>query len=273
MGRIGQSESTFTWTRYVEGDCTLVDVGGNEYLAVPYGPEGELYNPLAAYTGLFKTFARLGMKRGVLLTSKGIAKNKPGIVAFAAKFGLLGSNKLDAGIRIEQVDGVPQQLEMFDKWVEEISKLSRAVALWEAIRLEDRAFLKKHIRHSVKTKSFTYKSEYAGVSLSEEFYKSIQHEYSPHEYILKELVNTHLVTSSAALLVKNAGQFEVFNMPHSLIGALWQQFAQAIAGNRTYKTCEWCGIEFDATVFRSDRKTCSDSCRVLLSRNKRGGQS
>lgn len=47
----------------------------------------------------------------------------------------------------------------------------------------------------------------------------------------------------------------------SLAAAIWLQLLLAINGNREYKRCEGCGGWWDATDARSDKITCSESCR------------
>ena len=58
-------------------------------------------------------------------------------------------------------------------------------------------------------------------------------------------------------------------LPTSLIGAMWWQFARAVAGEVTYRTCRICGRpilvssrrDSASKPFRSDREFCSSACR------------
>src|SRR5262249_22018611 len=50
------------------------------------------------------------------------------------------------------------------------------------------------------------------------------------------------------------------DMPLSLLGAIYLQFAHAVAGNRPSRRCEVCGrsFELDPAKTRADRRTCSN---------------
>jgi len=53
--------------------------------------------------------------------------------------------------------------------------------------------------------------------------------------------------------------------PGNLLGAMWLQFAQEVAGQARHKPCKFCGkwltISTDFYGFRSDREFCSATCR------------
>ncbi len=59
-------------------------------------------------------------------------------------------------------------------------------------------------------------------------------------------------------------------MPLSLLGAMYFQFAQAIAEKKQYRRCVVCNrwIELSPRINRVDRLTCGNSCRMALYRNR-----
>jgi hypothetical protein len=50
--------------------------------------------------------------------------------------------------------------------------------------------------------------------------------------------------------------------PPDLLNALWLQFAHSLIGRHEYRQCNTCRRWFQVDRGRSDRQTCSDSCRV-----------
>jgi hypothetical protein len=60
-------------------------------------------------------------------------------------------------------------------------------------------------------------------------------------------------------------------VPQSLIGFLWLQFAKAVEGNKSYRRCEDCGkwFELGGQSSRSDKRFCTDTCRVRNDRKRK----
>jgi predicted nucleic acid-binding Zn ribbon protein len=62
-------------------------------------------------------------------------------------------------------------------------------------------------------------------------------------------------------------------MPHTLLSAMWLQFAQTIAGSKRFRACKVCGrwieISKEKTGKRINRLFCSDSCKSWDYRRKR----
>src|SRR5262249_36838218 len=50
--------------------------------------------------------------------------------------------------------------------------------------------------------------------------------------------------------------------PPDLLDALWLHLAHSLTGRPEYRQCEVCRRWFQVDRGRSDRQTCSDSCRV-----------
>lgn len=62
---------------------------------------------------------------------------------------------------------------------------------------------------------------------------------------------------------RRTSAFDLQAIPRSLLGAIWLQFAAAVAEEKHYRRCAMCRTYFElgAGVNRSDRKFCSDACR------------
>jgi len=60
-------------------------------------------------------------------------------------------------------------------------------------------------------------------------------------------------------------------VPKNLLGALWLQLENAIAGNIEYRNCKGCGSPFEVSVLagRSDKWYCHDLCRCKALRERR----
>jgi hypothetical protein len=74
-----------------------------------------------------------------------------------------------------------------------------------------------------------------------------------------------------ALYWSSDGPPYVANKPVDLLQAMYVQFAWAVAGNGQYRQCAACQKFFELSpgVNRANRSTCSDACRVRLSRERR----
>jgi hypothetical protein len=85
--------------------------------------------------------------------------------------------------------------------------------------------------------------------------------------LLRHGVAPTLVPDGGALGVGLRLSFSIQN----LAGAIWLQFALAVDGERTYRTCPVCGKWWDATDARAHKMVCSDKCRAKKSYQARKG--
>lgn len=62
----------------------------------------------------------------------------------------------------------------------------------------------------------------------------------------------------------------LYLVPRSLLGAMWLQFAQAVAGNKSYRQCEYCRKWFEVSLeaSRPTRLYCSNACRFKAYRKR-----
>lgn len=106
------------------------------------------------------------------------------------------------------------------------------------------------------------------------------------QFFLKEIINWHQINLADSTLVwtdepekaplskRNYLQPKNMRMtrkmvPRNLLGELWVQLEEAVYGNKDYKLCalEGCGIWFDASSSRPERKYCSDKCKTAAHRD------
>jgi hypothetical protein len=74
--------------------------------------------------------------------------------------------------------------------------------------------------------------------------------------VLDTIINAKLRSHSPETMVvlNDDNQQVSYQMPNSLIGAMWLQLLHAAIGEKHYKRCRDCGYWEDATGFRSDWK-------------------
>jgi hypothetical protein len=86
-------------------------------------------------------------------------------------------------------------------------------------------------------------------------------------------VNEHLRASGPPALLYDLGQDRLVlrQVPQTLLGAMWLQFAAAIDGNKKYHQCRGCRKWFEVTPrgMRSTRFHCTNGCRIRAHRERR----
>lgn len=96
----------------------------------------------------------------------------------------------------------------------------------------------------------------------------------PALWYIQTQINEHLTgtVSISPRLLWNPEMTELglYLVPRSLLGALWLQFAQAVAGNKSYRQCEYCAAWFEVSLgaSRPTRLYCSDACRFKAYRHR-----
>ena len=138
----------------------------------------------------------------------------------------------------------PEPVEM---WHREIRMLRNAIALWDAIAAEDAAGLRRILpQHQVAK----------GKELSR----------LAREHLARR-VTEKLAGGRFELIAppdQGPSQFVLHYRPAKLIEAIWQTFAEEIAGMITCAKCPApkCGRWFLRSAGRSDRQHCSATCRM-----------
>jgi hypothetical protein len=84
-------------------------------------------------------------------------------------------------------------------------------------------------------------------------------------------MNQQLQDIGARLLWKrNHVKQELCFVPPHLLAAVWLQFAQAVDGNKGYRSCEQCDrwFELSPKMARADKVFCSSACRSRAARER-----
>jgi len=210
------------------------------------------------------------------------------IVKFANSYGLLGGGPLwlypkpaRKGAGGAGVDG-----EMRSHWQGHLHKMKAAVSLWEALRTQDSKLLSQCIQwHGAERVDYKWppSSDWPTPWSTRATIASKQTNpllldrlrpgdvEMPARMYLQEVVNKSLDKLVAPRLLwtlPDRQKMGLFIVPDSLIGCLWLQLANGIAEFRKFRICEGCKkpmlVAPEGSGSRTNRKTCSDACRVRL---------
>lgn len=235
------------------------------------------FAPLRRDTGLFRIFASTPLTR-------------EGILQFGNKYGLLGIGKpLYWPSPNEPKQLLPVWGETHQDWANQIDQMRRAVDLWDMERTNDIVGLSRYIyREDEKRASDGSVRSAAGwrydshpnllrekvAPASGRTWQLVEPRLEllkewnarmPALFLVQRWINDHLegAVSPRLLYDRERGKRLLRFIPHNLLGALWLQFAQAIDGNKEYRSCKECGKWFEMSLdaFRTSRLFCSDPCK------------
>jgi hypothetical protein len=230
----------------------------------PTSPEQEprITYPLAAPTALHRALAKLEPEHLA-------------IQRFADAWGLLyGGLNLGGG------------RQDFGAWIDAITSLASAVALYEAINRADVVTLREWLSDDVARDTYEEDVRFGepgadpeGLALfpsgADVALWPMEHVVAKaHERLLRVDIRRHLFGGAAPDIAFDeqgrAGRVVV--MPLDLEGAAWLEFADAVLGHRTFRQCGACSQWFEVApdVGRTDKRFCSDVCRVNNWRNRTG---
>jgi hypothetical protein len=250
-------------------------------------PSTRLYEPLRDFTGLFLTLADTEPTRD-------------GIVKFASRFGCLGgSQPSPPNQTVQNKAGRTARLtaEPWELWQRQISDLQQASQLWQWCQVGDMESLAAHIRweespggeravsyvsHAEADDGETTASGHVATRepiAARTFHPERLDWFRPGDLMLPALVyaqdkiNTRLSALVGPRLLREAGEVRLALrlVPRTLLGALWLQFAQAIAEDKAFRRCAECGLWFELSpsVGRKDKRFCSGACRTRAHRGRR----
>jgi hypothetical protein len=239
-----------------------------------------VYPPLKLFPALFRTFAQVQ------------PDSREGILGFASEYGNLGIGR---PLALTAEDEPKRLLGVFGEthqdWANQIVAMRRAVEVWDLLQARDKAALSRFIRYQAagpnNPEAWIYDSR---PDLPPKMFPltpgRLQQLIEPVEDLLKpgdvlmpalflvqRWINSHLdgQVSPRLLYHLDVGKQVLQFMPSNLLGAMWLQFAQAIAGNKQQRACKECGRWFEISSEddgRTARKLfCSDPCK---SRDYRG---
>ncbi len=249
------------------------------------------YNPLKTTPGLFRNFAQIQ------------PTDRDAILAFANKYGQLGDKRpLHLGDPKEPISPFTTRGETHDSWMDHIVAMQRGVTIWEALNRRDLATLSSFIcwQAEERTPDGANVTRVAGwhydshpelppfpkkgsappapgrlrqlIEPVPDLFKTDE-VFMPATFLVQRWINEHLKKNAAPRLLYNLdlGSQVVNIVPHNLIGAMWLQFAEAIAGNKHHRPCKECGTWFEISTEEDGRTArrvfCSDACK---SRDYRG---
>jgi hypothetical protein len=226
------------------------------------------------------------------------APTPDGILAFANRYGHLGKNA-EEGAEVEAADGVSPRrfaaVERLKEWRNVIVWLREAVRLWDLVRAKDDRRLAEVIRWvapgvvryeappevsealGARPRSQVPEDERRNCKGWDIFSSTPGGEYLksstrhgdvriPTTLFVLGLINERLPALVGPCLFYDHKRHRAVrqDMPLSLLGAIYLQFASAVLEQTVPRTCPTCGRWFDVApgTSRADRIFCSSSCRI-----------
>ena len=192
-----------------------------------------------------------------------------GIVEFANKYGMLGLTIYVPGAKTDDGREIFAPAEPWHLWAGEIGNIAFACRCWKALRQEDEnslAAIKRYLDagklgQEMRELGFDHAPSPALPGI-------LAYDERPVASALEYLITQGLENRFSGELVRDddgtgwALEFGASN----LIGAIWRQFAQAMA-NGVWKDCRHCGRPFRPKTIRAEY--CSASHKTLFHRRKR----
>ncbi len=210
------------------------------------------------------------------------------ILHFANSYGLLGRGPRWIAPEPERKGASTTAVtgELRSHWQEHLHGMKAAVTLWEAIKAENSSVLascihwrrRDHITYDWPPSSelntpWSTHATIAAPGINSHLLERFQRGdvLKPARFYLQEVVNkslAELVSSRLLWKAPDSNEMGLFIVPSTLIGCLWLQLADAIAGHQKFRLCESCGkpmlVAAEGSGYRTNRKTCSNACRIRL---------
>ena len=201
------------------------------------------------------------------------------------------AHKLDYGKR------QPAQFypETYDLWCEQIVAMRQAVDVWECVQEADEETLAKHLTWWQEPNG-AYKATYNShpqVGPKEEpdypdrrthgiiFTKTADEMVNqglnlgdltfPAREQLRRVINQHFEGLVMPQSIWSADHTRIVLglVPKNLLGALWLQFAEAVASDKIYRLCKECSKQYEVNESeRAVRHYCSNKCRSKAYRER-----
>jgi hypothetical protein len=215
-----------------------------------------------------------------------------GIVDFANTYGLLGRSPAGYTRWLEVPEELIDDWDLHWVWSEAISEMRNLVQLWDLLRARDHRRLKDHVRWEGDSVIYDNHPELpAGSSVGHHGPQKVVviasretrqdwFEYftpgdviTPAQFHLMAGINAWLQGLADPRLRWDEKQGRPVSkiVPSSLLGALWLQLHQAVAGQKEYRQCAVCQgwFEISPKVSRASRRYCSDACRSQAYRDRK----
>lgn len=215
------------------------------------------YHPLRLHPDLFRRFARLS------------PDDHTACRRFADDYGWLGVHVL-----ARHPDGIPVPVELMTHWADHIRRMDRAVWVWERWATDDADGLKQRLS-TVQVEGELCWAYQHDRKVTDTLIRPIpgfpfsaDDALTPASVLLSRLVNAELTASvQPALMCQLPSYGLVVRLrPLSLLGAMWLQFAEAVAGGDTVRECaeckKWFQVNVGADARKARRKFCSNLCKL-----------
>lgn len=246
----------FQWVESEKGKF-LTDGGLRS--AFPDGVfQGQLlsvYSPLREEPALFRNFAAM-------------TPNEESILAFANQYGVLGIAEPLAGLKSgERLAG----------WISHHARLSHAIALWDMVCRRNEKGLAQFFQWDPNAGRWRYSTGEGGQKMTPPAGLEFQEGkvLLPASLQVQRQINAALEEWASPRVVYDLdiGRMVLRIVPKNLLGALWLQLADAVTGNKEYRSCIECGRWFGLSNERrggTKRKVfCSSACKVRDYRRKK----
>jgi hypothetical protein len=254
------SEAGYEWLKGMDGRPRLV----------PRHAPGAGYRVCVPHPGLFREFAKLSPTRDA-------------IQGFAGQYGdLFNRYAFEQGAGRD--DGTVAHGSSLGTWTKEIEDMRVLIELWQDIQQRRVAALKMLIKWTAKDVGYvlTTPKHKADVTIAHADIPgsgfgrfSRKDIVLPARCALQMEINKRIAEQPAVprlAWTPDSHQRLIF-VPPNLLGAMWLQFAQAVAGEFELYPCDACGKFFQRGPGgrRADATTCSDACRQRKKRKPQGG--
>lgn len=204
------------------------DLGDGFWVLEDGRRQGEFYTPLDDEPGLFRRFAL------------GTEPTPEKVQQFIREFGTLG---LTSG------------KETLEIWKINIESMQRCIQWWDMLKQGKDVELRGKLRES-----------------KADFDRDTQQAFDRGDIdvaalcLINREVNLRLEEHVRPALEFDPRQSRdrLVLIPRNLLGAMWLQLAETVSSGKLHRQCEACGRWFEVSAgnYRTDRKYCSDACKV-----------
>ena len=176
--------------------------------------------------------------------------------------------------------GVPCMAgEFIPSFRREVLYMSAALELWEAIRARDKPVIFRYLTWNENdgwgfsdTSLCAWLADDAPEHWSQSSSRGADQVFLRATEVLDMAVETRCTEELQMRPVRQPGEpLELCIEINNLLRVVWVQFAFAVAGDKRYGRCEVCNGPFEVAPGenRTDRRFCSDACRIAAYRRRK----
>ncbi len=255
----------FTWSVSTSGYETKELL----IVEVPETQNYRTYHPLTDFPSLFLEFAECNLDIHDMLS-------------FANKYGLLKEEVL-----LDQYSPLGTSADSLELWQISLRTLKESFQMWEAIKINNIFTLSRFVKWQELIAGYNSPCCFSP-STNEPFYQDLAitpfHKVYrrlvkgdvifPAKIFLQRIVNINLRQNptTAQLRLTSENDLRQYFSPRNLLGVLWFQFAQAVAGNTKFKQCVHC-LQWEDVTYKKDtwkgHPDCANRVRVKRAWDKK----